>query len=84
MSGSMGRAPLTWSEVKSFSDQSGYMLSGWESEQLINMSREYCYMAHDADEIDCPAPYRSDIKDDNDALQRMRENVDKQLDQFFL
>lgn len=39
-------------------------------------------MAHLADELNCPAPYREDI-DDEDELQSMRDNVSKQLDKFF-
>ena len=80
----MGRSPFSWLEIESFSNQSGYKLTGWESEQLIKMSREYCNMSSEAEDIDCLPPYREgSISDDKGDLQRMRDNVDKQLDKFF-
>lgn len=81
LNGSMGSIPFTWSEIKSFSDQSGYKLSGWESEQIILMSRSYCYMATKAKELGCPPPYQEGVSDEEE-VQKMRDRVSKQWDSF--
>ena len=78
------RSPITWGEIESFSKQSGYKLNGWESEQLIEMSRDFCSMLYKADDLKCPPPYRADFDEsDEDAVKAMNENVNKQLDQLF-
>jgi len=81
LTGSMGVIPLTWLEIKAFSQQSGYHLSGWESEQIFKMSSSYCQMACKAKELGCPPPY-SEGFDDEDQLQKMRERVNNQWDSF--
>lgn len=58
LSGGMSVIPLTWQELDSFISRSGYILDGWESEQIINMSRVYCSFSQDAKELGCPAPYQ--------------------------
>ena len=81
LSGSMGAIPLTWSEVNSFIDSSGYPLNGWEAEQLIKMSRTYCYMLSKAKKVGCPPPYQEGIEEEQ-ALQEMRDRVAKQWESF--
>lgn len=81
LNGSMGAIPLTWSEVDSFCNRSGYSLQGWETEQLIQMSRDYCYMLSKGAKIGCPPPYQEGISDE-DALQQMRDRVAKQWESF--
>ena len=79
----MGTIPISWVELKSFSDQSGYKLNGWESEQVIQMSRDYCSMSSKASEPNCPPPYKEGLTTD-EARQLMRERVNKQFDKFTL
>lgn len=81
LSGSMGAIPLTWSEISSFINTSGYSLNGWESEQVIKMSRDYCYMLSKAKTLGYPAPY-SEGFDDEDKRQAMRDRVAAQWDSF--
>lgn len=81
MSGGMGQATLTWAEVEAFSGQSGYTLSGWESEQIILMSRSYCSMSIKAKELSCLPPYQEGISDE-EALQAARDRVASQWDSF--
>lgn len=81
LNGSMGSIPLTWSEVNAFCNSSGYKLNGWESEQLIKMSRDYCYMLSKGKSVDCPAPYQKGF-DTEEELKVMRERVNKQWDSF--
>lgn len=61
----MGMTALSWSEMDAFCNRSGYPLSGWESEQIILMSRAYCRMSHDAREVGCPAPYNLAAEDED-------------------
>lgn len=77
----MGTIPISWIEIKAFSDQSGYKLNGWESEQVIQMSREYCSMSTKASEPNCPPPYKEGVTNE-ESRQIMRNRVNKQLDNF--
>jgi len=74
LSGGMGMAPLTWSEISAYIDKSGYELTGWDAEQIFNMSQSYCAMAHKARKLDCPAPYNLAATDQT-ALEKNREIV---------
>jgi len=71
LSGGMGMTPLTWVEMDSFLKRSGYLLNGWESEQIIKMSKLYCSMVNAGKEIDCPAPHNLAATDET-ALERNR------------
>jgi hypothetical protein len=82
LSGSMGAIPLTWSEVDSFSALSGYPLNGWQSEHLVKMSRDYCYMLSKAKTLSYPSPYSEFSETDEDEKQKMRDRVAKQWDSF--
>jgi len=79
----MGITPLTWVEINSFTNVSGYDLNNWEAEQLILMSREYCNMSHKAnDDIDCPPPFDLTFSD-GDALKRSRDIINRKMEAFF-
>jgi len=83
-SAGMGRVPVGWTDVDSFCNRSGYDLTGWESEQLIKMSADFCYMLHKAGDLQCPPPYRESVdEDDTDTIQEIHKNVDRKLDQLF-
>ncbi|HAD31522.1 MAG: hypothetical protein CL578_22375 [Alteromonadaceae bacterium] len=60
--GSMGITPFTWGDVQSYCQQSGVPLSGWESEQIILMSREYAVMSQKSKQKTYPAPYADESK----------------------
>jgi hypothetical protein len=77
-SGGMSIAALTWSDVKSFCDQSAYRLSGWQSEQVVLMSRDYCSMAHQAKKLDCLSPY-NEAANSEEAMQTTRNLVAEQF-----
>jgi len=81
LSGSMGAIPLTWSEVSSFAHISGYPLNGWQSEHLVKMSRDYCYMLSKAKKLGYPSPYQEGLIDE-DEKQKMRDRVAAQWDSF--
>ena len=80
LSGAMSMVPLTWCEVSAFIQTSGYSLSGWESEQIINMSRVYCSFSQDAKELGCPAPYQDGgiLMQSADDMASLRDKVAKQ------
>jgi hypothetical protein len=52
--------PLTWLEIASYSSLRHSSLSMWESEQLVNMSREYCNWLIKARDINCQSPWHSE------------------------
>ena len=81
LSGSTPAVPLTWTEVDSFCNRSGYQLTGWESEQIINMSRSYCYTLSKSSDINYPAPYQEGF-DSEDSIEQMRKRVADQWDSF--
>ncbi len=53
----MGLTRLSWQEIESYSRLSGVDLTPWESEQVINMSREYCLWKQKGAKQDCQAPW---------------------------
>lgn len=81
VSNGMGITPISWMELKAFNDLSGYELTGWESEQIIEMSRTFCYMNNKAQKLGCPAPYLENI-DSYDNKQAIRDKVARQWDSF--
>lgn len=74
LDGSMSLSPVTWRELQSFIGISGYRLDGWESQQIILMSRAYVNMSHKASEMGCPAPYNLAAFDE-DAKEINRSKV---------
>lgn len=77
----MSMVPLTWQEVDSFVNRSGYKLNGWESEQIITMSRVYCSFSQDAKELGCPPPYQEG-EIIIDSMDEIRDKVAKQWELF--
>ena len=80
LSGGMAIMPLTWVEMAAFIKTSGYKLNGWEAEQVIMMSREYCSFSHKAQKKGCAPPFSKGIELTD--IQLMRENVSKKWEGF--
>lgn len=60
-----GLIPITWQELQSYSQQSGVLLNGWESTQIIAMSREYVEMrALATEDKSLPAPYARELDEE--------------------
>lgn len=78
-SNDMGIIPISWVELNSFINCSAYPLTGWESEQIIMMSRDYCSMHVKAQKIRCAAPYLENM-DEEERLQANRDRVARQWD----
>lgn len=53
----MGMAPLTWLDVKAYSDITGSNLTAWEADNVITMSRQYCVWHRKGEEQGCPSPW---------------------------
>ena len=83
LTGAMGIIPLTWAELDSFVSRSAYPLSGFEAENIITMSREYCNFSHKAKELGCAPPYNNNsLYNDEDSLDAMRDKVARQWESF--
>jgi hypothetical protein len=72
----MGSYPVTWSELKSFSDSLASSLDEWESDQLIMMSREYCAWNNKGKDRLCGSPWNCA---DYNAIEENRKRVKKQF-----
>ena len=79
MSGGMGAAPLSHSEIKAWMDTTGESLTAWEVRTLRRLSNDYLLAAQEAEKQNCKAPF-----DSNEIAKRQHaEELDKKLDQFF-
>jgi hypothetical protein len=53
----MGNAPVTFTEMQAWQQQTGSVLDAWEARTLRRMSVAYVTQAHEAAAPDCPAPW---------------------------
>lgn len=65
-SGMNGLMPLSWLELQAYSVQSGASLDGWESEQVMLMSKAYVAFSRDSDELNCMAPYTVELTEEQE------------------
>lgn len=85
LSGGMGLTPLTWCEIKAYSDLSRTNLSAWESDQVMMMSRTYCSFINKAKSETCVQPYWPDyneqeLVDYHKSISRLTENMEVERD----
>ena len=77
----MGTYPVTWQELESYSRLSRSNLTAWESEQIINMSSQYCNYLNIGKKPSEP-PYQReftdvDIADQNASIDKMLAEEEK-------
>lgn len=73
----MGETPISWTEVKSYSDIMQLELSPFESESLVNMSKAYIRFKHEATENRAlVSPYQPEIKKEH-LINRFKYFEDK-------
>jgi len=72
MNGAHGAVPITWTELRNYSDQSGNVLTPWESSMVMKLSRAYCSAYHDGQDVAALPPY---MPEDEDSLSAMRASV---------
>lgn len=72
MNGAHGAVPITWTELRNYSDQSGSVLTPWESSMVMKLSRAYCSAYHDGQDAAALPPY---MPDDEDSIARQRASV---------
>lgn len=75
--GGMGQAPLSWTTLRHWREQTGVRLSPWEARLLRRLSSEYIAEQHRAEAIDAKAPW-SDV-----ASLIAGVMVDRELDALF-
>ena len=66
----MGMTPISWCEIESFSRQSKTDLTGWESKQLMLMSKTYCSFITTAENPNCPSPCEISLSEDDVKAQQ--------------
>lgn len=75
MNTGMGVSAFSWSEIQSYSQQSGMELTGWESQQLVSMSREYSVWIHKAKDPKIESPWHCYEYNYQIALEENRKRV---------
>lgn len=55
--GGMSAAPLTWTEILSWSTLVGVHLSRWEARTIMQLSSTYVSALHESKDDDAPAPF---------------------------
>ncbi len=76
MNGAHGAVPITWTELRNYSDQSGNVLTPWESSMVMKLSRAYCSAYHDGQDAAALPPY---MPDDEDLIAKQRASVSNAL-----
>jgi hypothetical protein len=76
MNGAHGAVPITWTELRNYSDQSGNVLTPWESSMVMKLSRAYCSAYHDGQDAAALPPY---MPDDEDSIAKQRASVSNAL-----
>jgi len=76
LNGAHGAVPITWTELRNYSDQSGNVLTPWESSMVMKLSRAYCSAYHDGQDAAALPPY---MPDDEDLIAKQRSNVSNML-----
>jgi hypothetical protein len=64
--GGMSIAPLTFTEIKNWSDLTGTKLSIFEAESLFNLTRVYVRQRFDSEDVNCPTPFSPEVIMDED------------------
>ena len=72
LNGAHGAVPISWTELRNYSDQSGSILTPWESSVVMKLSRAYCSAYHDGQDAAALPPY---MPEDEDSLNAMRASV---------
>lgn len=76
LNGAHGAVPITWTELRNYSEQSGVDLTPWESEIVMRLSRAYCSAYHDGQKPEALPPW---MPEDTDSITKQRENVSNTL-----
>ncbi len=76
MNGAHGAVPITWTELRNYSDQSGNVLTPWESSMVMKLSRAYCSAYHDGQDAAALPPY---MPDDEGLIAKQRASVSNAL-----
>lgn len=69
----MSDGAITWQEIESWQEQTGFELQPWERRLLRRLSIDYWNESHNAKSPNCPPPYGG--------LKR-NPNIDSKLDAF--
>lgn len=79
MYGGMGSAPLSHSEIRSWMDNTGEVLTTWEVKTLRRLSNVYVVASQEAEKPDCKPPFN----ESEEARKRINDELERKLDLFF-
>jgi hypothetical protein len=75
--GGMGQSPLSWTDIKTWSDMTGVEVSGWEGATIRRLSSSYLSEYQQAKDPSRPAPYSPNI------TEHGREQVSNKIGSIF-
>lgn len=75
VSSGMGLAPVSFQEIKAWSEMTGTILTSWEYLALRELSVTYVSQHAESESPKCPAPYTSDDIDQEQVRKAMREQI---------
>lgn len=76
----MGRVPLDHAALRAWQDNTGVVLTPWQTRTLRRLSGEYAGALQDAEEPDCPSPWQPEIDElDRTEVSKKVQNAFKLL-----
>ena len=79
--GFSGIIPLTYGDLKSWSEMTVRSVNPWEAQLLIKLSRQYCGQTNISKEKGIEAPYKAKVT--NNDMVRVREKADDKIRNLF-
>lgn len=78
----MGELPISWQEIKSYSDASGINLTSWEARMVRLMSKEYLSFKSESEKYQTlSAPYEPELTEED--LYNRGKKADEMWDNLF-
>lgn len=71
--GSMGAAPIGWTEIAAWQALTGIALNPWEARTLRRLSGDFHDQMHKARDINCPPPFARTTRNDEAVTRQFEE-----------
>lgn len=76
-----GMVPLTFNDVYHWLNVTHIAATTFECEMLVMLSNDYCNQSHISTDDKCPAPYLTDLNDDE--MKEVRKRADERIRSLF-